>query len=94
MPRFFQEVGYVDDWPVIYDMQLLKNTRGVVAGTGASGILCLWLGGRRPVDQEYESTPLLIILNKRQSRARRGAMRRGGGRRAPGGVRPAFYLVI
>ena len=47
MPRFVQEVGYVDDWPVIYEMQLLKNTRGVVAGTGASGILCLWLGGTR-----------------------------------------------
>ena len=90
MPRFVQEVGYVDDWPVIYEMQLLKNTRGVPSTYRSR----LQLESVAPVDQEYESTPLLIILNKKQSRARRGAMRRGGGRRAPGGVRPAFYLVI
>ena len=29
VPTVFQEVGCVNDWPVIYEMQLLKFTKGV-----------------------------------------------------------------
>ena len=62
VPTIIQEVGCVNDWPVIYEMQLLKFTQGSTArqslrdgcGEGGNAGDVLFLGAHRRSESSLE----------------------------------------